>query len=292
MIMRKQLLLLALLLTAPLVLAQDDIAKDTTYWTTKGNFKLLFNQASFSNWVAGGENNVAGNISLNYNFNFKKDNFTWDNKILAAYGLIQSKNTEFEKKTDDRLEYNSLMGWKANNYWNYSLLVNFKTQFTKGYKYGKDENGKEIRTEFTNFWSPANLLIGPGMLWEKSVDFKFNIAPATTRFVFVDAKYTLPDNKYFGIEEGKSMRFELGFNASGYLRFDLMKNISMEQIVELYANYLEEFKNVDLNYTLNINMKVNKYFSTDLIFQTIYDDNAYHGFQLREAFGFGFNYMF
>jgi len=39
-------------------------------------------------------------------------------------------------------------------------------------------------------------------------------------------------------------------------------------------------------------MKINKYFTTNLIFQTIYDDNAYEGFQLREVFGFGFKYDF
>jgi hypothetical protein len=290
--MKKIIILFVILFSSTLVIAQEDVAKDTTYWTKKGNFKFLFNQSAFSNWVAGGDNTIAGNIGLNYDFNYAKDNFTWDNKILASYGITRSQNSEFEKKTDDRLEYNSVMGWNAGKYWRYSLLVNFKTQFTKGYKYGKDENKKEIRTEYTNFWSPANLLIGPGMLWEKSKNFSFNIAPATAKFVFVDEKYTLPNKAYFGVEEGKSMRFELGINASGYLKHELMENITMEHILNFYANYLENLQNVDIDYTMNINMKVNKYFSTDFIFQTRYDDNAFQGFQIREVFGFGFNYNF
>lgn len=261
-------------------------------WTTKGNFKFLFNQSAFSNWVARGDNNLAASAGINYDFNYKKNGYTWNNKILASYGLTKSKNTEFEKKTDDRFEYNTLMGWKAKNYWYYSVLFNFKTQFTKGYKYSKDENGKEIRTEYTNFFSPAYFLLGPGMLWEKNQNLKFNIAPATTKLVIVDKDFTEPNNKYFGVDEGENKRLELGFSARFYHKFDLMENITMENIFALYSNYLEEPENVDLDLTINIVMKVNKYFSTNLIFQTIYDDNAYTGFQLREVFGFGINYSF
>ncbi len=202
-------------------------------WTTKGNFTFLFNQSAFSNWVAGGENNLAGNVGLKYEFNYSKNNLTWDNKFLASYGLTKSKNSEFEKKTDDQLEFNSILGLKAKKNWYYSILFNFKTQFTKGYKYGKDENGKEIREEHTSFFSPAYLLLGPGMLWGKNANLKLNIAPTTTKLIIVDKDFTLPDSKYFGVEEGKSTRLELGFNASLYYKFKMMENMTMENIFSL-----------------------------------------------------------
>ena len=249
-------------------------------------------KSAFSNWVARGENNIAGNVSVNYDFNYSKDKLTWTNKILASYGLTKSKNSEFEKKTDDRLEFNSLAGLKADKEWYYSLIFNFKTQFARGYKYSKDTNGKEIRKEHTNFFSPASFLLGPGMLWEKNSNLKLNIAPATAKLIIVDKDFTLPKSAYFGVEEGKSTRFELGFSASFYQKFNLMKNITMENIFALYSNYLESPENIDLDYTMNVVMKVNKHISTNLIFQTIYDDNAFKGFQIREVFGFGFNYTF
>ena len=41
---------------------------------------------------------------------------------------------------------------------------------------------------------------------------------------------------------------------------------------------------------MNLAMQVNKYISANLAFQAIYDDNAQrNGFQIREAFGLGFN---
>lgn len=261
-------------------------------WTKKGNISFLFNQSAFSDWVAGGENNIAGNLGLNYDFNYLKGDYTWDNKILASYGLVKTKNSEFEKKTDDRFEFNSLLGKKASGYWYYSAFANFKTQFTKGYNYGTDANGKEIRSEYTNFFSPAYLTFGPGMLWKKSDNLKFNLAPATSKLTFVDKDFTLPDDAYFGVEEGKSSRYELGFYASGYAKFNIMENVAMENILSLYSNYLEDPQNMDLDYTMNLVMTINKYLSANLTFQTIYDDNAFAGFQTREVFGIGVNYGF
>jgi hypothetical protein len=45
---------------------------ETEGWKSKGNVSLLFNQSSFSNWVAGGENNLSGTAGINYDFNYKK----------------------------------------------------------------------------------------------------------------------------------------------------------------------------------------------------------------------------
>jgi len=261
-------------------------------WHKSGNISFLFNQSAFSNWVTGGENTMAGNLGFNYDFNYLKGNITWDNKILASYGLTKSKNSEFEKKTDDRFEFNSVVGKKAKGYWYYSAFLNFKTQFTKGYVYGKDLNGKEIRTEHTNFMSPAELAFGPGMLWKKSDNLKFNLAPLTSKVIFVDKNFTLPNDAYFGVEEGKSTKYELGFYASGFAKFTVMENVTMENILNLYANYLEDPQNVDIDYTMNLIMKINSSLSANFTFQTIYDDNAFEGFQVREVFGVGVNYGF
>ncbi len=270
-------------------------ATDTIkHWQTKGNASLLFNQSTFDNWLAGGENNISGTIGVNYDFNYKKDDVSWDNKIIASYGIVKTRTTPFAKKTDDRLELNSLYGKKLSpeSRWFYSAFLNFRTQFTKGYEYGKDANGVEIRTEYTNFLSPAYLSFGPGIMWKKDDNLKFNFAPATSKFTFVDKNFTLPEDKYFGVEEGKSVRYELGFNASAYYKLDIMANVTFENILNLYSNYLEETQNVDIDYQLNIVMKINKYLSTNLSFQTIYDDNAFRGFQIRQVFGVGANYGF
>ncbi|MBL0014636.1 MAG: DUF3078 domain-containing protein [Flavobacterium sp.] len=267
---------------------------DTTSngWKRKGNLIFLFNQSNFNNWLAGGENNMSGNLGVNYDFNYKKNNLTWDNKVIASYGLLQTKNSDFAKKTDDRFEFNSVLGKKAVGYWYYSLFLNFRTQFAKGYVYGKDANGKETREEFTNIFSPGYLTLGPGMFWKKSDNLKVNLAPLTSKITFVDRDFTLPEKAYFGVEEGRSSRYELGFYTSAYYKLDLMTNVSMENTLNMYSNYLEDPQNVDLDYTLAVVMRINRYLTTNLVVQTIYDDNAFNGFQTRQIFGLAANYGF
>lgn len=267
---------------------------DTTKngWKRKGNLIFLFNQSNFNNWVAGGENNMSGNVGVNYDFNYKKNNLTWDNKVIASYGLLQTKNSDFAKKTDDRFEFNSVLGKKAVENWYYSLFLNFRTQFAKGYAYGKDANGKETRKEFTNIFSPAYLTFGPGMFWKKNDNLKLNLAPLTSKITFVDRDFTLPEKAYFGVEEGRSSRYELGFYTSAYYKLDLMANVSMENTLNMYSNYLEDPQNVDLDYTLAVVMRINRYLTTNLVVQTIYDDNAFNGFQTRQIFGLAANYGF
>jgi hypothetical protein len=66
----------------------------------------------------------------------------------------------------------------------------------------------------------------------------------------------------------------------------------MENILNLYTNYLEDPQNVDLDYTLTVVMRINRHLTTNLVVQTIYDDNAFRGFQTRQIFGLAANYAF
>lgn len=283
--MKKIILLFAISLQLHTLYAQETPADntETAAWTRSGTFTFLLNQSAFENWVAGGVSSISGTVGINYDINYLKDDWSWDNKIIASFGITKIKDQDIQK-SDDRLEWNSVIGKKAAGYWYYSAFLNFKTQFTDDLD--SDTEGP------TKFLSPGYLQIGPGMLWKKSDNLKVNIAPAAAKLIVVDKALTLPDAAYFGVEEGNSTRFEFGLSAGAYYKFDLMKNVSMENTLNLYSNYLEDPQNVDLDYTMNLVMNINKYISTTLTYQTIYDDNAFQGLQTRQIFGLGINYNF
>ena len=305
----KKLLLLTLLLISFIGFSQD--AEETEEvqdgWRKSGKITLLINQSAFSNWQAGGDNNFAGNINLNYDINYLKGDWTWDNKILASYGLTNNKD-DGARKTDDRLELNSILGKKIKDHWSASFFMNFKTQFTDGYAYEDDyldqappgvvRDNENFPT--SGFFKPAYWSFGPGVMWKKNDNLYVNLSPLTAKFTFITSEifsYNEDTQDYdssnlvqtFGVDPGDSYLFEFGFNARAYYKFDLMKNINVENILNLFSNYLEKPQNVDIDYTMNIVMKINDVFSTNLTFQTIYDDNAYSGFQIREVFGLGVN---
>jgi hypothetical protein len=306
----KKFILLAIVFIAPFVMiAQDETAKDTipNGWTRAGNISLLFNQAAFNHeWTGGGTSNIAGNLGLTYDFNYKQDKLTWNNRIIAEYGLTKNKDDQNARKTNDRLELNSIIGRQINeSNWYYSFFLNFKTQMTSGYAFDADlnQNDPNYRTEVTKSFSPAYLQLGPGMLWKKNNNLYVNIAPATARLIFVNKDFTnvgndplaiaaFNENPYFGVEANETMRFEFGAAVSAYAKLNLMENISMENILNLYSNYLEDPQNVDIDYTMNLLFKVNSYISANATFQAIYDDNAVQGFQIREALGIGVTYGF
>ncbi|MFV9483341.1 DUF3078 domain-containing protein [Christiangramia sp. ASW11-125] len=268
-------------------------------WQKEGNVQLLFNQSAFNKeWTGGGTSSNAGNLTVDYQFNYRNDDFTWDNRILGNYGLTKVKDDEFERKTSDRLELNSIAGKQIEdrNFY-YSWFLNFRTQFAKGYEFSEDaETGEAIRTETTHFLSPGYLQTGPGMMYKKGDNFMVNLAPATARLIFVDSDFTsragYVDGDYFGVDEGKSTRFELGAALTGFLSYEILENVEMEHSLALYSNYLENPENVDIDYLLNLNMGINDYLSANLIFQAIYDDNAVGAFQIREVFGVGINFGF
>ncbi len=300
--MKKLKLALMLFAFSTVLFAQEE-EEPVEGWKGSGNFALLFNQSAFNaEWTGGGTSNIAGNIAITYDLNYKKGKVSWDNRFIGDYGLTKIKGDEFERKTNDRLEINSIVGYQiSDTNWSYSFFTNFRTQFAKGYEFGQNEEGNTIRTETTRFMSPGYLQLGPGMLWKKSDNLKVNIAPATSRFIFVNSRFTdvgddpdaiaaFNENPYFGVEANETTRFEFGASVSAYAKFEIIENVTMENLLNLYSNYLDEPKNVDIDYTMNLVMKVNSFLSANVVFQAIYDDNAAKGFQIRQVLGVGINF--
>jgi hypothetical protein len=264
--------------------AQEKPNDTIKYWTKKGNITVLFNQSSFNKeWQAGGSSNYAGNFGLNYDFNYKKGTVVWDNKFIIAYGLTKIKDAPRISKTDDRLELNSVWGKKAKGEWYYSAFFNFKTQMDTGL------NADGVR--LSHFFSPAYFQLGPGMLWKKNDNISFNIAPATSKLIVVHPHFT-EFGSSFGVLKGERSRLELGASISGYYKFNVITNVTIENRINLYSNYLDHPQNVDVDYQMNVFMKINQYLSANFSLQTIYDDNAVQAVQTRQVFGVGFNYGF
>ena len=276
--------------------SQNDKVQDSldNSWLLSGKFTFLGNQSSYSYWTAGGQTSVSGTIKIDYDFNYDKNGWNWDTKLITAYGLNSVGGSKFLKKTDDKLEINSLLGKKFTNNlignWSYSSFINFKTQWTKGYRFRKNSEGQEERTELTRFFSPAYLQVGVGLYWKKNKDLWVNMAPITGRLIMVNRFFTdnLQDNKqYFGVSKGKASRFELGASIRSFFKFELLENVFVSNRISLYSDYLDNPANIDLDYTINTEMKINKYLTTNLIIQFIYDHNSVKRLQVREVMGIG-----
>ena len=164
-----------------------------------------------------------------------------------------------------------------------SFFSNFISQFSRSFDYSQDP-----RQEVSSILSPAYFSFGPGVLWRKSENIRINIAPATSRFIFVSK----PFSGLYGVPEGKRSIYGIGLNMSAYLKFKLMKNVSLENIIALYSDYTNNPQNIDVNHQANFEVDINKYLSVNLTLHLKSYTNASTKIQFRQLFGLGLNYTF
>jgi hypothetical protein len=70
----------------------------------------------------------------------------------------------------------------------------------------------------------------------------------------------------------KGIALEFGASITAYYKFIIMANVSIENRLNLYSNYLDDPQNVDIDYQMNVVMRINKYLTANVALQTIYDD--------------------
>jgi len=264
--------------------AQKKELAEKKHWKIHGTNSITGNQSSFSNWQSGGTSNITVDVKLNYDINYKKDKWSLDNKFIAKYGFNKNKENSL-KKTDDRIELNSILARNFKPKWHYSFFFNFKSQFDKGL------DPKDPKNKVSHFMSPVFLMAGPGILWKTDDDFKINFSPATPRFVFVHSEFT-KIGKSFGVSQNQIHRFEFGATAYAYYRFKIMKNVTMENILSAFADYLYKPQNVDFNYQGTLDLRVNKLITANIYYEALYDYDTIDKLQQKQAVGLGLHYTF
>ncbi len=263
--------------------SQYSVQNDSTkHWTKNGSFSLLLHQASFSNWVSGGQNSFSGSVNINHEYNYSKDKLYWDIKIIANYGMSKVGDTELQK-TSDSFEFNSMMRKRTSTNWYHSLIVNVRSQFTRGYNLFSFP-----KKYISDFFSPGYVTVSPGYTFKKSQNDHFHISPITLETTF--AKKELAP--MYNIRNGKVWRHEFGLLANAYYKVNLMKNISFENIFSSHFDYFRRISNVDVNYQANLIMQVNKYISANFNFQIIFDDDTSKKAQIQQNMGFSINYFY
>lgn len=286
----KKVLILLFLLPA-FAFAQDE-TKDTL-WTTSGSTTFNFSQVSLNNWAAGGKSSMSGVFMVNYAANYKKDKISWDNTFDFRYGFLKEEDQKL-RKSDDMIDISSKLGIAAKGNWNYSGLLNFKSQFASGYNYPDTDN------PISKFMAPGYLNLGLGMDY-KTDKISVLLAPVSGKFTFVTDN-DLADAGAFGVDPGDKMRSELGAIAKVQLKTDIMKNVTLDSKIDLFSNYMDKPQNIDIDWTMKIIMKVNDYLSANLITQMIYDDDVLildpdsgsevPRLQFMESFGVGLTFKF
>ena len=250
-------------------------------WTQKNRASFDLSEVAFVNWNSGGSNSISGLLGLKSKLNYRDKFFVWKNNVEVRYGVNKQEAREL-RKTDDLFEINSNMGYKPDSLsnWFYSARLNFRTQLTNGYNYpNKDE-------PISRLLAPGYLFLGGGMEYGKNIDkLSFYFSPLTLKATFV-LDEDLANIGSFGVTPavldpdgnviipGEQIRTEVGVLVTNSYEMELAENINVKNQVSLYSDYINNFGNLDLDWRIDFDFKVNSFIRATLGSHLRYDDDV------------------
>tara|TARA_R110002049_G_scaffold41236_8_gene124515 strand:+ start:7198 stop:8157 length:960 start_codon:yes stop_codon:yes gene_type:complete len=254
---------------------------DGPQWKQENKASFDLNQVSFTNWNSGGSNSISGLLGFESSANYKDKYFNWRNNATVRYGINKQESRE-TRKTDDLFEINSDIGYNpsSTSNWFYSAKLNFRTQLTNGYKYPNKEN------PISRLMAPGYLFFGGGMEYGKRIEkLAFYFSPLTLKATFV-LDEELANAGSFGVEpaiyddegnlikSGERLRREVGILITNSYEMEVIENINLKHRVSLYTDYINNFGNVDLDWRIDFDFKVNHFIRATLGSHIRYDDDV------------------
>lgn len=251
-----------------------------SFWKKKNKITFNLNEVAFVNWNAGGDNSVAVLTAARFERNYAFRYVSWENALDLRFGL-NMREGQGVRKTDDALRFTSTFGYRSDTIskWYTSGKLNFNTQMADGYKYPNTE------TPISRLMAPGYLFLGVGTSYidaEKKINLY--ISPLTQKATFV-LDQNLANQGAFGVQKavldangniltpGKNTFMELGFLVTHSWEKEVYDNVNMISRLNLYTDYLNSFGNIDIDWELNFNLKVNQYISAQIGTHLIYDDD-------------------
>lgn len=274
----------------------QDAPKDTSYWKKSGSTSLTFGQTSLTNWAAGGSNTVSVLASFAGKMSYEKEKWMWDNSVDLGYGL--SYQGSEQTKNDDHIDLATRLGYKISSKWAYAAEVSFKSQFYDGYsKYPVEDKAKYI----SKFMAPGYLIGSLGMNYtHPKEDLKILLSPVSEKMTFVSDDRLSGEGSY-GVEPGKKVFAEFGALIKAAYSKKFTENVLFGSELLLTSAY-KTFGNVDVDWKLSLDWKLNKYFTFKANTYLLYDDDIKSidkngvkkgpRVQFKEVVGFGFGYIF
>ncbi|KFF22321.1 DUF3078 domain-containing protein [Chryseobacterium sp. JM1] len=267
--------------------AKSDAATTDTVkaWSIQGQNTLMLNQAAFSNWVGGGANNVGWLAGVNYNLTYEKGKDLWENIIILGYGQNNTKGIG-TRKTQDVINISTNYGREFAKNWYLSGGIGLISQFAGGYEDGNNPDAKKI----SNFMAPGYLNVGVGVTYRPNDNFTATLRPANARVTFVLDEALQTAGTYGLKNNGDSSLFQFGFLGTAIYKVKIMDNINLTNTASVFSNYLDKPDHLVLGYSGILNMKINKFISTNITLDLMYDHNQIQKTQLKQTLGVGFAY--
>ncbi|GET27839.1 DUF3078 domain-containing protein [Prolixibacter sp. SD074] len=280
------------------LLAMNTITPKLSPWEMGGDGTLGFTQTTLKNWAKGGESSLAALGVAKYHVNYSKKKIKWENDLELRYGMNRT-DTKGLQKNDDKIEFQSRLGYSAFNRWYYSGDFDFKTQMTRGY------SDPDHQKPISAFMAPGYVTFSIGLDYKPNADFSLFISPLTSKTTYMNDT-ALIDPTNYGLKAGQKKLWEPGFIVKTTFKKDIIENIHYETAGQIFVNYRYPFTKFNFDWEQTLVLKVTRSINTRIMTHLIYDDNTkfpvYDNagnqigkkpkWQFQELFTVGFTYEF
>lgn len=256
-------------------------AQPVMVWFQKNSVGVNFNEVAFINWNAGGNNSISALFHGNFERNYKRELLNWKNVASIRYGINAQEGREL-RKSEDQVSFNSTAGYLRDSTSNfrYSAKFNFNTQLSTGYRYPNRDR------PISKFMAPGYIFLGIGTEYtHPTEELTIYLSPLTQKATFVFDR-TLANEGMFGvtaavrdeegniIQEGERMRNEVGILFTSSFNKEVFENVKVDNQLTLYSDYLNKFGNIDVDWQVNVNLKVNEFVQASIGSHLRYDDDV------------------
>ncbi|RYY67081.1 MAG: DUF3078 domain-containing protein [Chitinophagaceae bacterium] len=296
--MRRSLLIAGALCLAIVSVAQKAPKKQNTKWRKGAVLSIVGAQTGSRNYVNAPEKYSLTGVASLYLYANKgwgksgwdtskyESRHTWNSMAEMSYGLSNVQSTGI-RKVDDKLELYTRYTGHINRRMGFGISGDLRTQFSNGYDYSEAP-----RRRVSGFFAPAYLTFHAGLHLTPAKNLFFAAGPFARWVIVSNSPYSFtyqggvkPDGgteqtlaSRYAVDPVKTSRFETGAMLSlGYQR-KLMKNVYYRGRADWSWDFNakrigRETNYMDVYFTNNISLHVNKWLKVIYNYDLIYDGN-------------------
>ena len=258
---------------------------DSSRWGWKHSVVsgLNLTQVAIKDWAQGGENALAWTLRLDGLSKLDDTSFVWGNSYKMSYGQAKL-GSETTRKTEDRLERESVFTYKLGTEVNPYLAATLKTQFAEGVMI--DANG--VTTPISKFFDPAYLTQSAGFGYRPSPAIKTRLG-AALREIITSTYTAYANDPSTPVSQRVKTRVDGGVESVTDAELKLDDNLLLRSKLELFAP-ARKIREVTMRMDNTLSANVSKYVAVILNVQLINDPNTSTRLQEKEVLALGLTF--
>lgn len=244
---------------------------------------LTLSQVAFKDWAQGGEDAFSWTARLDGKGVLEDTSYSWANAYKTVFGYAKIGETK-SRKTEDRLEFESVFTYKLGTHINPYIGATLKTQFAKGVTI--DAAGNE--SPVSKFFDPAYLTQSVGVGYQPIPEVKTRFG-AALREIVTSTYWTYANDPKTPPADRVKTRVDGGLESVTDIEWKIDVNLLFRSKLELFAP-IRKPSDATMRMDNTLSASINKYMVVILNLLLINDERASTRLQVKEVMSIGLTY--